>query len=436
MKNYLLLPLLLLGFSSTAQIQFTSLQEVLTYADQHAMAIQQARIGEQISITGKKEAKAGLYPSFNTTLSYNDNITLQPTLVPAQMFNPAAPEDTFEEFTFGTKYQYTVGTQVQWDILNFQKLFALKTADKEIQQSKANIEVNRFNTYNAIASTYYSILLTQESIRIYEENLEVSSSILELAKEKYQEGVLSEVEINQAEIKHLQNKRNLDVAKSNLQQFYLQLQSQLNTDQAIQVLDKPDSFTLEYMTIQSRHPEVLLQELEVQKYESLLKQRKSMLYPSISLVYQNNRTWATNGFMDFSSANTLPQQFFGVQVNLLGSNRWTTKQKVKQSEWELQMQRMQLENTKLVTQKEDELLQLELQRASQQLTDNQYILTLQEKNDGHAENKYQGGIIGLDERLDKYDDLLAAQDMYLQSLASYSIAQYKTYIRQINFQTK
>ena len=190
------------------------------------------------------------------------------------------------------------------------------------------------------------------------------------------------------------------------------------------------------MTIQSRHPEVLLQELEVQKFESLLKQKKSMLYPSLSLVYQNNRTWATNGFMDFSSANTLPQQYFGVQVNLLGSNRWTTKQKIKQSEWELQMQRMQLENTKLVKRKEDELLQLELQRASQQLTDNQYILTLQEKNDVHAENKYEGGLIGLDERLTKYDDLLAAQDMYLQSLASFSIAQYKTYIRQINFQTK
>lgn len=436
MKNYLLLPLLLLGLSSSAQIQFSSLQEVLTYADQHAMAIQQARIGEQISITSKKEAKAGLYPSFNTTLGYNDNITLQPTLVPAQMFNPAAPEDTFEEFTFGTKYQYTVGSQVQWDILNFQKLFALRTADKDIQKSKANIEVNRFNTYNTIASTYYSILLTQESMRIYEENLEVSSSILELAKEKYQEGVISEVEINQAEIKHLQNKRNLDAAKGNLQQFYLQLQSQLNTDQALQILDEPDSFTLEYMTIQSRHPEVLLQELEVQKYESLLKQKKSMLYPSLSLVYQNNRTWATNGFMDFSSANTLPQQYFGVQVNLLGSNRWTTKQKIKQSEWELQMQRMQLENTKLVKQREDELLQLELQRASQQLTDNQYILTLQEKNDVHAENKYEGGLIGLDERLTKYDDLLAAQDMYLQSLASFSIALYKTYIRQINFQTK
>ena len=436
MKNSLLLPLLFFTLPSMAQIQFHSLQEVLNYADQHAIAVQRARIGEQISITGKKEAKAGLYPSFNTTLGYNDNITLQPTLVPAQMFNPSAPEGTFEEFTFGTKYQYSTGLQVQWDILNFQKLFALKTAERDIQKSKANIEVNRFNTYNAIASTYYSILLTQESMQIYQENLSVSNSILESAKEKYQEGILSEVEVNQAEIKHRHNERNLNAAQNNLQQFYLQLQSQLNTSQVIQILDEPASFALADMTLQSQHPEILLQELEVQKYESLLKQKKSMLYPSVSLVYQNNRTWATNDFMDFSSANKLPQQFFGVQVNLLGSNRFTTKQKIKQSEWELQMQRLQLENTKLVKQKEDELLQLELQKASQQLTDNQYILNLQEKNDVHAENKYEGGIIGLDERLNIYDDLLAAQDMYLQSLASVSIAQYKTYIRQINFQTK
>ncbi|MBX2875079.1 MAG: TolC family protein [Saprospiraceae bacterium] len=436
MRNWLLFPLILFGLPGLAQIQFSSLEEVLGFADQNAIALQQARIGEQISLTGKREAKAGLYPNFNTQLGYNDNITLQPTLVPAQMFNPAAAEDTYEEFTFGTKYQYSAGIQVQWDILNFQKLFAVRTADKEILKSRANIEVHRFNTYNSIASTYYSILLTQESIRIYEENLEVSTSILDVAKEKYEKGIISEAELNQAAIKQIQNKRNLDAAKNNLQQFHLQLQSQLNTKQSIEILDEPANFALEDMMIQSRHPEVLLQEMEVQKHESLLKQKKSMLYPSISLVYQNNRTWATNDFMDFSTANALPQQYFGVQINLLGSNRFTTKQKIKQSEWELQMQRMQLENTKLVKQKEDELLQLELQKASQQLTDNQYILRLQEKNDQHAENKYQGGIIGLDERLNKYDDLLATQDMYLQSLASFSIAQYKTYIRQINFQTK
>ena len=60
-------------------------------------------------------------------------------------------------------------------------------------------------------------------------------------------------------------------------------------------------------------------------------------------------------------------------------------------------------------------------------------MDLQQQNDKHMENKYQGGIISLDERLDKYDDLLKLQNNYLQSLAAFTLAQYKIYIRKMDF---
>ena len=47
-----------------------------------------------------------------------------------------------------------------------------------------------------------------------------------------------------------------------------------------------------------------------------------------------------------------------------------------------------------------------------------------------AANQNESGMISLDQRLDKYDDLLAVQNSYLQSLAEYTLAQYKIYIRQ------
>lgn len=436
MKNYLLLPLILWCFPSVAQLQFNTLQEVMTYADARAIAIQQATIGEQIALSEKKEAKSYLLPTFSTSLGYNDNITLQPTLVPAQMFNPEAPEGTFEEFTFGTKYTYSTSFQAQWDILNFQRIFAVQTADVEIEKSKINTEVSRYNTYNQLASTYYSILLTQESIKIYEENVEVAASIYKHAKDKYQEGVISEAELNSAEIKQLQNQRSLNQAISNLDQFYLQLQSQLNTTETIEITDTPENFILATTEIQGIHPEILWQEAEVQKYQSVLKQTKASRLPSLSLAYLNNKNWATNGFMDFSNANTLPQQSFGIQLNMSGLFNSTTKQKINQTKGQLQLQQLQLENTRLIKQKEDDLLQLELRRTSDQLSENKKILGLQKENDAHTENKYQGGLISLDQRLDKYDDLLAIQDAYLQSLAAFTLAQYKIYIRQIDFNPK
>ena len=419
----------------TAQIQFDSFQDVLNYADKHAIAIQSAHMSEKIALAEKKEAKSYLLPSANASLGYNDNITLQPTLVPAQLLNPEAPEDAFQELTFGTKYLYSRGLHAQWDILNFQKIFASQTAKIAVNESRINTEINRFRTYNQLASTYYSILLTQESIRIYEENVQVSESIYQHAQEKFQQGIISEAELNGAAIKKLQNQRSLKLAQNNLAQLYVQLQSQLNTDQPINITDSPEKFVLEDAKIQAKHPEILLQEAKLATQQSLLKQTKALRLPSISLVYQANQSWATNDFMGLSDANQLPQQAFGININLSGLLGFSTRQKIKKSKWQLKLQELQLENTQLVKQKEDQLLQLQWKQASDQLAENQQILNLQQKNDVHAENQYQGGILSLAQRLDKYDDLLVSQDSYLQSLASFTLAQYKIYIRQIDFQS-
>lgn len=434
MKNGLLLTLVIWTCPLMAQIQFSSLEEVFRYADARAISIQSATIGEQIAMSEKKEVKSQLLPSTNTSLGYNDNITLQPTLVPAQMFNPSAEEGTFEELTFGTKFTYSSSLQAQWDILNFQKIFAVQTANIEIEKSKLNTELSRFNTYNQLASTYYSVLLAQESIQIYEENVQLSQSIFDHAKEKYQNGLISIADLNAAEIKLLQNQKSLKQLNNNLEQFYVQLQSQLNTNETLIITDTPESFVLVNTDFNTVHPEIRFKEAEVQQYSSILKQSKAARLPSLSLVYQKSTSWATDGFMDFSNANQLPQQSFGVQISMSGLFNSGKKQKINQSRAQLQIQELQLENIILVKKKEDNLLQLELERTTDQLAENKKILRLQKENDVHAENKYRGGIMSLDQRLDKYDDLLAVQDSYLQSLASFTLAQYKVYIRQIDFQ--
>ena len=425
-----------MSLPASAQLQFHSFQELLDYADEHAIAIRSAELSEQIAEAEKREAQTFLLPTINTSLGYNDNITLQPTLVPAQLFNPDAPADEFQELTFGTQYTYSRGFSAQWDILNFQKNFAFQTAKIGVEESKANTEINRYNTYNQLASTYYSILLSQESIRLYEENVELSASIFRLAEEKFEQGLISEADLNRSAIKKLQDQRNLDLAQNNLHQFSLQLMGQLNTKEEIKILDSPDSFLLTTTSIMFAHPEIVMQEAKVKKYESILKQTKASRLPSLSFIYQNNKSWATNDFMDFSNANQLPQQAFGVSLNLSGLFSPSNRQKIKQSKSQLQLQQMQLDNTRLIKDQEDDLLQLQLKQSSNQLANSKEILRLQEKNDRHAANTYESGIISLDNRLNKYDELLASQDQYLQSLASYSLAQYKIYIRQIDFSPK
>lgn len=418
-----------------AKIQFHSFQEVLKYADEHATQIQIAVISEQISSANKKDSKSYLYPSISASAGYNNNLTLQPTLVPAEFFDPNAASGTFRELTFGQQHVYSTGIQAQWDILNFRRIFASETAEITNEQSEINTQKSKLNTYNLLASTYYSILLTQEAIVLYEENLKVSEAIYKSTKEKFQKGIASEEALNLAKIKQLQNRNTLQQALSNRSRFYMQLQSQLNTYQQITISDTPQNFGLSSTTFETIHPEITWQEMEVEKQKSLVKEKKALLLPNLSLNYQYNTSWTTDEFTDFSNANELPQQYVGAKLNIPIFSGFSSRSKIKKSKLELQQQEMQLENTKLVKQKEDDLLLLDVNQLEKELAEYTNIMVLRQKNDVHAENQYNSGITSLNERLDSYEDLLSAQNTYLQTLASYTLAKYKVYIRQIELKS-
>lgn len=433
-KPLLILFVLLSCVSVKSQVVFSSFQEVRNYADQHSASIRISEAQQEVNANREKQSRSFLYPSVNASAGFNDNITLQPTLVPAKLFNPNAPEGSFEEMTFGKTYLYTTSIQAQWNVLDFQKIFAIKTSEFQSEAGKLNTEINRFNTYNQLASVYYSILLAQKSLEIDEKNANVTKRMLSNASEKYQKGIISESDLNRVSIQHLQNEKKIKTTESNLDQLYRQLQSILNLREEIQISDLgTDEDHIINSDFQAVHPEILFQEKQIDISKSLLKQSEAMRYPTLGLVYQYNHNWATDHFMDFSNVNNLPQQFFGVKLNLPLFNGFSIHQKIKESQTELKIQQMQLENTKIVKDKEDEILKIQYDQSIADLEKTTEILQLQQQNDIHTQNKYESGIISLDERLDRYSDLLSAQYDYLRSLSDFSLAKYKIYLRTIDF---
>lgn len=439
MNKYILFTgMLLCTAIAQAQQQFHSLQDILNYADKHAVSIKNAQLQQQVSQSKQKEANAFLYPSINGSAGFTDNITIQPTLVPEQLFNPSAPDGSFKEMTFGKQYVYSAGIQAQWNLLDFQKMVAQKTASWQTATDRANAVVTRFNTYNQLASTYYSVLLSRYSLQLYEKNLATTAAMLASAEEKYKKGIISEQEHNQVAIEHLQNERNVATTRQNLEVYVKQLQIQLNSNDSIVIATdsletaqyavpaNPETWTL--------HPEVSVQKAAVERSKSSLKETKALHYPSLSVTYQYNYNWATNTFMDLSGANNLPQQYVGLKLNVPLFNGFVTKQKIVQSGLQLQQQELQLQNLQQSKAKEDEILLLQYAQTNTQLRRNKEILALQGNNDFHTGKQYQSGIISLDARMDKYRDLLTAQNAWLQSLADHMLTQYKIYIRQINYQ--
>lgn len=432
MKKTFLGVLVLLSYPAMSQIQFGSLQEVLNYADQHAASIQNARDQERLGESRYKAAKTSLLPNINGSAIFNDNITLQPTLVPAQLFNPSAPENTFNEYTFGRKYQYSAGLQANWDLLNFQKWFEVKTSAAHLQIQNANTLHTQYLLYQQMTQSYCSILLSQRYLEISKKNLQTADSIYLIAQEKYIQGVFSEENLNRSKIQQIQAAQQLTGLESTLEQLYNQLQMQLNTSQEISLAEalqgraKPLFFEHPHL---NKHPALIQQEAQMALSILQVEQAKTLHYPSISLGYQYNYTWATDKLFDFSSANNLPQQYWGLRVNIPLFNGLNTQEKIQQSKISLHNQQNQLDYQRLQSEKEDQNLHLQHQQAYAELLQVEEILKLQSQNDVHSKNRYESGIIGLDERLDKFQQLLSIQNQYMQSLSNYYLSYYQLYLR-------
>lgn len=436
MKKFILVVFVMMScLFVKSQIVFGSFQEVMNYADNHNITIRISETQQEINTIRKKQAKSFLYPSVNISAGFNDNITLQPTLVPAKILNPNAPEGSFEEMTFGKPYLYTTSLQAQWNVIDFQKIFTLKTSELQSEAGKINTKLSRFNIYNQLASLYYSIIMAQKALKIDEDNASITKKMLDNSAEKYKKGIISGADFNRVSIQNLQNEKNVKTAENNIEQLYLQLQSILNLREEVKISDdgNDNDYSIDF-DLYTIHPEILLQKKQIEISKTLVKQNEALRYPSLGFVYQYNYNWATDRFMDFSNANNLPQQFFGVKLNVPVFNGFSINQKVKESQSELKIQQLQLENIQMTKNKEDEILKLQYSQSITNLEKNKEILTLQEKNDIHVQNKYNSGIISLDERLDRYSELLSAQYNYLQSLADFSLAKYKIYIRKIDFQ--
>ncbi|PZP44271.1 MAG: hypothetical protein DI598_14725, partial [Pseudopedobacter saltans] len=412
--------------------------ELLRYADSNAIVLKSSVLQQNISASQAQESKSYLYPNITGTSGFNDNLTLQKTLVPEQLFNSAAPEGSFKEMKFGKQYMYSAGVQAQWNFLDFQKMFASKTAALQVKADQSNTQRARYNTYNQLAYTYYSILMDKDALLIYQKNKTVSAEMLSNAKEKYSKGIISEADYNEAAMQNLKNERDVASTQQDIETLYRQLQTQLNLTETIVVSSEDSNRNNTQQTdstfLWATHPEVAWQQTQVDLAHASLKESKALRLPSLSANYAYNYNWAMTGFVDFSNASHLPQQYVGLKLSVPIFNGFSTKQKIAQSQFAIQQQELQLENIKITEAKQDEILVIQYRQSADKLQKNKDILDLQDKTDFHYANQYKSGLISLDARLTKYKDLLSAQNDYLQSLADYRLSAYKLYIRQLNYQ--
>lgn len=434
-RNKLLLVFCLMGIQcSNAQIRFASLQDVWAYADEHNIQLKEAETNKTVAGINIKQAYGSMLPTVSANGAYTDNIKIQSTLIPENLFNPNVPAGTFTEATFGRRYIYNGNIEAQFDILNTQDWFNVKAAKLNNEISQLNIAKTKMSLYQQLANAYYSYILLTEAEKLSRENFKTTDAIYTLADDKFKEGYVNEITVNTALINKEKAEKSLDVAIQNKVMQLNNLKLLLNTTDSIVLTEswKDDIVVADTVNLAS-DPDVELSGKQMLLAKNELSSSKAAFAPTLSAIYQYNTQISASEFLSFSNSNTTPQQLWGLRLSVPIFTGNIKKYQVQKAKIDYGLKQEEFSNAKLQSDINNQNLLISYNSSLTAFQKSKNILDLYQKNDAHAERRLNEGVISLDDRLKTYSDLITNQNEYLQSMSDYFIQQYLLKIRQTNF---
>ncbi|WP_018474753.1 TolC family protein [Echinicola pacifica] len=183
-----LLPFSTFGQSTSSSSASLSLDQVIQYAMDHAPAMQQASLDQEIGDREVKSSLAGWYPQINASASGNKNIKLQQQPIGGELI------------TFGQTYNSGLLLQVDQNLINRDQIFAGRTSRYVKQQYDQNKTDVQISTVVEVSKAYYDILLTYEQLNILEENLLRQEKQYKDAKSRFESGLVDKTDYQRAEI--------------------------------------------------------------------------------------------------------------------------------------------------------------------------------------------------------------------------------------------
>lgn len=431
-KNMFYLLLLFLGISFQAkaqnEIKFRSLDEVWNYAEKNSAVIRSGNEQTRLADLAKLSAIANVINFKNqVNFTLTDNTKLPVNFIPSELLGGAP--GSFKEVTFGQQFVSNFNFSPQVDLINPGAWANIKVASVNQELTAANNLLNRKSLQESIAACYFNILSINEQIEIVSQNVAVADTLLNILKNKFDEGLTRKQDVNDAEINKLTLQDKLNQMRVSLRQQYNDLKT---------LCDAPDSANI-----------VINSKLEYgQNFDSDVEANSQLLYrasllqsdlakaelgynfwsqmPTISLVYSNSYSQNSNSAFFDSGNNSgwLNSVYLGLKFtfNLPDVNKVFTTYNA-DANYEISL--INLQHSKLQNEAENKKLKIDYEKSYSQYSTSGKIYELKTDNYNHALNQYKESILPSDKLLTAFTDMFNSRLNYSVALANLLFAQTK-----------
>lgn len=402
-----------------------SLNDCLNYGLSHNAGVQKSSLETEKSEVKVKEVYSALYPQVRGSASINDNLKLQTSILPGEIFGQPG---VMVPVQFGTQYNVTTAIDATQILFDPGVLSGVRLANKSIEIASLNEQVTQEQLLFSIAQAYYSIQITMAQQGILEENLKNMDSLVNIARAKYETQFILRTDYDRV----LFNRSNLENEIRTLGVNYekqlrlLKYYTGIPMDSVISVESATAEVTItevpQYDSTKTLDVQML--GLQQEMYDLNIKQVQSGYVPSLSLSYRYAYMAQQNDLKIFgSNSQWYPMSYLTLNLSVPIFDGFAKSRKVQQLEIEIDKTRLDLENTIAYQnmQYENALGNLAMSLSSLEISKQNMELT--QKIYQNTKLQLEAEMSGMTEMLNAETTLNQAQSNYLGALIQLKISQ-------------
>lgn len=402
-----------------------SLSEAVNFGVEHNYSILNANKDITAAKEKKRETTTIGLPQINAAIGYQNNIVLQKSLIPAEIFGGQPGE--FAEVAFGTKQNMAASATLSQLLFNGSYLVGLESAKVYLKISEnAKIKTNN-EIKELIIASYCNVLLAGETIVIIEKNKISLEKLLFQTTETYKNGLIEEENVEQLQITLSSVNNALENIKrqKNIALNMLKLVMGMSMNDELALTEKLEKLAVSSVNLDiiksnfevTNHIDYKIQDNVINSNKLLVKLEKSKALPTLAAAYNIGYNAFGNQFKFLSAEQRwLNYSNVGVSLNIPIFSSFARSSRTQQAKIALEQAQTKMIQTEQTLKLQFEKAKSDYEYSLQQLVFSKNSLSLSERIEQKQEVKFKEGLSSSFILNEAQRQLYSNQQNYLQAL--------------------
>jgi outer membrane protein len=420
MKKYIGFIVVSIVAMSHARSQSTinSIADVWSYALKNNPNNVIYQLNVEKAIKDKKTANSYFYPKINVVTSGQYNAQIPETPIPGEIFGKPG-ETIFAQF--GQTFNYSRGVTLNKTFLDWQSRFHAKIAESNTILAKAEKDVFEQSLKEQTAQIYYAILATQAAIDLFQEDLTLADSTLLLTSNRFYQGLVDIIVLNNAKINRNNVRDRLEQNKQFLyeQQAKLKILLGFSQNERLILNEKIQVNTVQVEeTIISNDLNLRLYKIQIEKSQYYAKQAMGRFLPKLDFVsYYGGLQYQEVFQVSMKSSDWLASRYIGMNLSMPLFTGFANRNQYQSAKISKTISQIIYDDEVRKSSLNDSIILNNYVAAKYLVQTAEENLKLADENVKLAFTKFSEGLMNLDNYLSVYGDYLAIENQYFNRLS-------------------